>query len=119
MVDLMSYCNRCGNCCRNPEAVYLNASDLIRLTRLYKSAKEAKQFVKFQKGRWQLKKVQPCQYLINRNECLIYEDRPQACRNFPLEDDGQGGAVFIQLPYCHLAQNLPPNAQFKVEVQQI
>lgn len=109
----MAYCQRCGNCCKIPEAVYLNLEDVQRLTKFHGGTRAVRQFITFHKGRWKLKRVQPCQYLSYDNQCRIYAIRPRACRNFPLTDE-YGDVEILDMPYCQIKQNLPHHGLYQV-----
>ena len=109
----MAYCQRCGNCCKVPEAVYLNLEDVKRLTRFHGGTRAVRRFITFHKGRWKLRKVQPCQYLSYNNQCRIYADRPLACQNFPLiKENGQ--VEILNMFYCQIKQNLPAHGLYKL-----
>jgi Fe-S-cluster containining protein len=83
-------CLTCGNCCRTLQIVVDNA-DIRRLsTRLGLTSKQfAARYVSVAEDKAQHFTSTPCPFLGQDNRCSVYEDRPQACRDFPyLHTDG-------------------------------
>lgn len=78
-------CTTCANCCRTLQIVVDN-KDIQRLAkRLGISAKQFSQkYVAIaEEDGEQYFNALPCPFLDTDNRCTVYEDRPQACREFP------------------------------------
>jgi Fe-S-cluster containining protein len=78
-------CTTCGNCCRTLQIV-VDDNDIMRLsTRLGVTPREfAKRYVSADKTDHSKHfSSTPCRFLGDDNRCTVYEDRPQACRDFP------------------------------------
>ncbi|MDX1934512.1 MAG: YkgJ family cysteine cluster protein [Capsulimonadales bacterium] len=77
-------CLTCGNCCRTLQIV-VDEKDVRRLARrLGITEKEfARKYVAVAEDRTKYFQATPCPFLGEGNACSVYEDRPQACRDFP------------------------------------
>lgn len=77
-------CLACGNCCRTLQIV-VDDKDIERLAaRLAITPQQfARQYVGTAPDRTKHFKSTPCAFLGADNRCSVYEDRPQACRDFP------------------------------------
>lgn len=78
-------CLSCGNCCRSLQIV-VDDADIRRLaTRLGMTAREfSRKYVAVGEGRTKyFRDSPPCPFLGEGNACTVYEDRPQACRDYP------------------------------------
>ena len=77
-------CLDCGNCCKSLQIV-VDERDLSRLAKkLGISAGEVrKKYVARAEDSTLHFKTSPCPFLGEDNACGVYEDRPQACRDFP------------------------------------
>ena len=77
-------CLACGNCCRTLQIV-VDDKDIRRLAqRLSITPPQfSKQYVETDAYNTQYLKSTPCAFLGADNRCSVYEDRPQACRDFP------------------------------------
>lgn len=77
-------CLDCGNCCKNLQIV-VDERDLSRLSKklgLSASEMRKKYVARAEDGTLHFK-TSPCPFLGEDNACGVYEDRPQACRDFP------------------------------------
>jgi Fe-S-cluster containining protein len=79
-------CLTCGHCCRTLQIV-VDDKDIGRLAkRLEMTAQQfSQQYVAEDKGpdpALYLKST-PCMFLGEDNRCSVYEDRPQACKDYP------------------------------------
>lgn len=77
-------CLDCGNCCKQLQIV-VDERDLQRLAkRLGVSAGDVrtKYVARAEDGTLHFRSS-PCPFLGEDNACGVYEDRPQACRDFP------------------------------------
>lgn len=77
-------CLACGNCCRTLQIV-VDDRDIQRLARRLATTPRqfSKQYVETDNEKTQYLKATPCSFLGVDNRCSVYEDRPQACRDFP------------------------------------
>ena len=77
-------CLTCGNCCRTLQIV-VDDQDIQRLARRLSTTPRqfSKQYVETDEYKTQYLKSTPCSFLGADNRCSVYEDRPQACRDFP------------------------------------
>ena len=77
-------CLTCGNCCRTLQIV-VDDKDIRRLSaRLKLSLRDFTQkYVAVAEDRVKHFIHTPCAFLGDDNRCSVYEDRPQACRDFP------------------------------------
>ena len=77
-------CTACAHCCRTREIVVDDAdierlSQCLDITTGYFNSR----YVQVARDRTKHFKSQPCPFLGTNNHCTVYEDRPQACRDFP------------------------------------
>lgn len=78
-------CTTCGNCCRTLQIV-VDDKDIRRLAKRFQIT--AKQFAEkyvavAEEDGTKYFTSTPCAFLDANNRCTVYEDRPQACRDFP------------------------------------
>lgn len=76
-------CTVCGHCCRTLQIV-VDDFDIGRLARRLNVPPAAvmRRYVKREKDGDLVFNRQPCPFLSG-NLCTVYEDRPQACRDYP------------------------------------
>jgi Fe-S-cluster containining protein len=78
-------CTTCGNCCRTLQII-VDSNDIARLAkRLNTTSREfSRRYVKTDPlDQTKHFASTPCKFLGSDNRCTVYEDRPQACRDFP------------------------------------
>ncbi|MCP5044389.1 MAG: YkgJ family cysteine cluster protein [bacterium] len=82
-------CTRCGRCCRGPGNVWVSDLEIEALA--VRAGIPAETFRRTHARRsgqhgWVLrqKRNEDCIFWLNRGGCLVYEDRPQQCRTYPL-----------------------------------
>ncbi|HEY3332651.1 MAG TPA: YkgJ family cysteine cluster protein [Capsulimonadaceae bacterium] len=77
-------CLSCGNCCKTLQ-ITVDRPDVLRLAkRLGVSEKQfARDHVRTDRDGVTHLLSGPCRFLGDDNKCSVYEDRPQACRDFP------------------------------------
>ncbi len=98
-------CLECGRCCREL-GPRLNNKDVTRLARRerLKPADFIKTLLKTDDDNDLVFKKMPCPFLGSDNYCFVYEDRPDACRDYPHMDHGrQTGRISLHienLSYC-------------------
>jgi Fe-S-cluster containining protein len=77
-------CTTCANCCRTLQIV-VDEKDIRRLARRFAMTPRdfTAQYVQTDADKTRFFAVSPCPFLGADNRCTVYEDRPQACRDFP------------------------------------
>lgn len=77
-------CLKCANCCKTTSPLFQEA-DIERLARALKM--KVPDFIqnylkRDDEGDYVLKQA-PCPFLDGENHCMVYQDRPKACREYP------------------------------------
>lgn len=80
-------CLNCANCCKTTSPIFIQ-TDIDRLARTFRM--KSSQFIETylhrdEEGDYVLNSA-PCPFLGAANKCLVYEDRPKACREYPHTD---------------------------------
>ena len=89
MSGILPECFRCGDCCRFPGFVYVNAEDIRQAAEFLSVDEESfiQEFTVLAPNRNQLclapGRGDDCIFL-REDGCLIYPARPAQCRDFPL-----------------------------------
>ena len=77
-------CLDCGNCCKSlgPK---LNSADIRRISGVLriKASEFEQKYLRLDEDKDTVFKIMPCAFLSEDNTCIIYEDRPRACREYP------------------------------------
>ena len=83
-------CLDCGRCCFSlgPRILNKDISRLARRNRI-KAAHFINDYLRVDEDGDFVFKTMPCPFLGSDNYCLIYEDRPEACRDYPHMDGGR------------------------------
>ena len=82
-------CTTCAHCCSTLQVV-VDKQDILRLAkRLRTTPKQFSQkYIRVDEGT-SVFATQPCPFLGEDKRCTVYEDRPQACQDYPyLHKDG-------------------------------
>ena len=77
-------CLDCANCCKTTSPIFLN-TDIDRLAKVFRMKSSAfidEYLHRDEEGDFVLNSS-PCTFLGEDNKCLVYEDRPKACREYP------------------------------------
>nr|WP_169714367.1 YkgJ family cysteine cluster protein [Algoriphagus antarcticus] len=77
-------CLDCANCCKTTSPIFLN-TDIDRLAKVFRMKSSAfidEYLHRDEEGDFVLNSS-PCTFLGADNKCLVYEDRPKACREYP------------------------------------
>tara|TARA_R110002020_G_scaffold238224_2_gene450682 strand:- start:72 stop:566 length:495 start_codon:yes stop_codon:yes gene_type:complete len=77
-------CLACANCCKTTSPIFLN-TDIDRLAKVFRMKSSAfidEYLHRDDEGDFVLNSS-PCTFLGEDNKCLVYEDRPKACREYP------------------------------------
>ncbi len=77
-------CLDCANCCKTTSPIFIK-TDIDRLAKTF--GMKPGQFINTylhqdEEGDYVLNQA-PCPFLNEDNTCLVYEDRPKACREYP------------------------------------
>jgi uncharacterized protein len=77
-------CLDCANCCKTTSPIFIQ-TDIDRLAKVFRM--KTGQFIdeylhRDEEGDYVLNSS-PCPFLGTDNKCLVYEDRPRACREYP------------------------------------
>lgn len=80
-------CLNCANCCKTI-GPRLTDKDIERLSKhlKMKTANFMKQYILTDEDGDYIFKKHPCPFLLPDNYCLVYENRPKACRDYPHTD---------------------------------
>lgn len=77
-------CLECANCCKTTSPIFLQV-DIDRLAKVFRQKSSAfidEYLHRDEEGDYVLNSS-PCPFLGTDNKCLVYEDRPKACREYP------------------------------------
>lgn len=77
-------CLACANCCKTTSPIFIPA-DIDRLAKAFRmkpSVFSETYLRQDEEGDFVLKSS-PCPFLADDNTCIVYEDRPRACREYP------------------------------------
>lgn len=80
-------CLDCANCCKSlgPRITDRDIERMAKALKL-KSAQVVDQYLRVDEDGDYVFKEMPCPFLAGDNYCLIYEQRPKACREYPHTD---------------------------------
>lgn len=80
-------CLDCANCCKTTSPIFIQ-TDIDRLAKVFrmKNSRFIDEYLhRDEEGDYVLNSS-PCPFLGSDNKCLVYEDRPKACREYPHTD---------------------------------
>ncbi|EIM77572.1 putative Fe-S oxidoreductase [Nitritalea halalkaliphila LW7] len=77
-------CLSCANCCKTTSPLFLR-TDIERLARVFsmKPAEFIDAYLRLDEEGDYVLQHSPCPFLGADNHCLVYEERPKACREYP------------------------------------
>lgn len=77
-------CLQCANCCKTTSPLLLSA-DIERLaaSQRMRPADFTEKYLLLDEDGDYVFKSAPCPFLASDNYCLVYDDRPKACREYP------------------------------------
>ena len=80
-------CLQCANCCKTTSPIFYQV-DIERLSRglRMRPADFIDKYLRIDEDSDYVLKSSPCPFLDEDNYCLVYEDRPRACRAYPHTD---------------------------------
>lgn len=81
------YCLKCANCCKGlgPRITDKDIERLAKFLRLKQNDFIA-QYLRIDEDNDYVFKEMPCPFLAADNYCMVYEQRPKACREYPHTD---------------------------------
>ena len=80
-------CLQCANCCKNL-GPRISDRDIEKLSRHFriKPSNFISKYLRIDEDRDYVFKKMPCPFLDSENYCLVYSERPKACREYPHTD---------------------------------
>ena len=80
-------CLQCANCCKTLGPLITNA-DIKRMAKALNMTEVdlLNMYLKVDEDGDYVFKQMPCPFLMNDNHCIIYNNRPNACREYPHTD---------------------------------
>jgi Fe-S-cluster containining protein len=77
-------CLTCANCCKTTSPIF-TPRDIERLSKVFKMkiAAFTEKYLRIDEENDYVLKSAPCPFLGEDNYCSVYEDRPNACREYP------------------------------------
>jgi Fe-S-cluster containining protein len=77
-------CLKCANCCKTTSPIFLQ-TDIERLSKVFgmRNSEFIEQYLKRDEDGDYVLNLAPCPFLNQDNTCLVYEERPKACRGYP------------------------------------
>jgi uncharacterized protein len=77
-------CLQCANCCKTTSPIFLQ-TDIDRLAKVFgmKSSEFVTQYLHRDDDGDFVLNSSPCPFLNNDNTCLVYHERPKACKEYP------------------------------------
>lgn len=80
-------CLQCANCCKTTSPIfYQNDIERIAKGMRMKPGTFVETYLRMDEDNDLVLKTAPCPFLDAENYCVIYEDRPKACREYPHTD---------------------------------
>ncbi len=80
-------CLTCGNCCKTTSPIF-QPKDIDKLAKRFRIRPSdfIDKYLRIDEDKDYVLKTAPCPFLDAENYCLVYEDRPTACREYPHTD---------------------------------
>jgi Fe-S-cluster containining protein len=77
-------CLSCANCCKTTSPIF-TTKDIERLAKYFrlKPGQFISNYLHIDEDHDYVLNVAPCPFLYQDNSCMVYENRPQACREYP------------------------------------
>lgn len=88
-------CLQCANCCKTLGPLITNA-DIKRMAKALNMTEVdlLNMYLKVDEDGDYVFKQMPCPFLMNDNHCIIYNNRPKACREYPHTDRARFYQIF-------------------------
>ena len=80
-------CLQCANCCKTTSPIFY-PNDIERIAKglRMKPGDFMEKYLRIDEDKDYVLKSSPCPFLDQDNYCLVYDDRPKACREYPHTD---------------------------------
>lgn len=80
-------CLTCANCCKTTSPIFYN-TDIERLAKALRirPGEFIEKYLRVDEDNDYVLKSSPCPFLDGDNYCVVYENRPKACREYPHTD---------------------------------
>lgn len=77
-------CLSCANCCKTTSPIFRDV-DIKRLAKCFrmKDVEFIDEYLQIDEDDDYVLQSSPCPFLMDDNKCMVYEDRPLACRKYP------------------------------------
>jgi Fe-S-cluster containining protein len=77
-------CLQCANCCKTTSPIFYQ-NDIERVSKALKMKPGdfIEKYLRIDEDKDYVLKSSPCPFLDSENYCMVYEDRPKACREYP------------------------------------
>lgn len=77
-------CLTCANCCKTTSPIFYQ-KDIERLSKYFRIKPSAliEKYLHIDEDKDFVLNGAPCPFLGNDNECMVYDSRPMACREYP------------------------------------
>jgi len=77
-------CLTCANCCNTTSPIFYQ-TDIERVSKALrmKPGDFVEKYLRVDEDKDYVLKSSPCPFLDSENHCVVYEDRPKACREYP------------------------------------
>jgi Fe-S-cluster containining protein len=80
-------CLACANCCKTTSPIFYQADiDRLAKTLKMKVPEFIDTYLRVDEDNDYVLKSSPCSFLGHDNKCIVYENRPTACREYPHTD---------------------------------
>jgi uncharacterized protein len=80
-------CLQCANCCKTTSPIfYQNDIERVAKALRLKPGDFIQQYLRIDEDNDYVLKSSPCPFLDSENYCVVYNDRPKACREYPHTD---------------------------------
>lgn len=80
-------CLKCANCCKTTSPIFYERDiDRVAKRLRMRPSEFIEKYLHIDKDKDYVLNVAPCPFLDSENYCLVYEDRPTACREYPHTD---------------------------------
>jgi uncharacterized protein len=77
-------CLTCANCCKTTSPIfYQNDIERVAKALRLKPGDFVEKYLRIDEDNDYVLKTSPCPFLDGENYCMVYEDRPKACREYP------------------------------------
>jgi hypothetical protein len=80
-------CLACANCCKTTSPIFYQ-KDIERLAKRFRirPSEFIEKYLRIDEDKDYVLTKAPCPFLDGENYCIVYEDRPTACREYPHTD---------------------------------